>query len=130
MELSRPLRALKLWLSLRYFGMKAFQESIAEDLRLAQVLVGAIDSEVRLERLASVALSAVCFRFRGAEGDLDALNRAILHRVTLRGRVYLSNAVIHGKFALRACIVNHRTTEADVREIVSEVLAAADEVRG
>src|SRR6185437_906742 len=67
-ELSRPLRALKLWLSLRYFGMKAFQESIAEDLRLAQILAEAVDGEPRLERLAPVALSAVCFRFRGAEG--------------------------------------------------------------
>ena len=130
MELSRPLRALKLWLSLRYFGVKAFQESIAEDLRLARVLAGAIDGEPRLERLAPVALSAVCFRFCDAQGDLDALNRAILNRVTQRGRVYLSNAAIRGQFALRACIVNHRTTEVDVGEIVSEVLAAADAVRG
>jgi aromatic-L-amino-acid/L-tryptophan decarboxylase len=73
-------------------------------------------------------LSAVCFRYT-ADGDLDALNRAILARVTQRGRVYLSNAVIHGQFALRACIVNHRTTEEDVLAIVSEVVAAADEVK-
>jgi glutamate/tyrosine decarboxylase-like PLP-dependent enzyme len=128
MELSRPFRALKLWLSLRYFGLNAFQQSIAEDLQLAQVLAAAIDSEPKLERLAPVALSAVCFRYRDADGDLDALNRAILTRVTKRGGVYLSNAVIHGKFALRACVVNHRTTEDDVRAIVREVLAAAVEV--
>jgi aromatic-L-amino-acid/L-tryptophan decarboxylase len=128
MELSRPLRALKLWLSLRYFGLRAFQRSIAEDLRLAQVLADAIDADPKLERLAPVALSAVCFRYT-ADGDLDALNRAILARVTQRGRVYLSNAVIHGQFALRACIVNHRTTEEDVLAIVSEVVAAADEVK-
>lgn len=133
MELSRPLRALKLWLSLRYFGMSAFRASIAEDLRLAQTLASAIDREARLERLAPVLLSAVCFRFRdaesGAAADRDALNRAILRRVTERGRVYLSNAEIDGRFALRACIVNHRTTEVDVELVVSEVLAAAGEVR-
>jgi glutamate/tyrosine decarboxylase-like PLP-dependent enzyme len=128
MELSRPLRALKLWLSLRYHGLRAFQQSIAEDLRLAHVLGRAIDAEPKLERLAPVALSAVCFRYVAAAGDLDALNRAILTRVTQRGRVYLSNAVIHGKFALRACVVNHRTTEDDVLAVVSEVLAAAEEV--
>jgi len=127
-ELSRPVRALKLWLSLRYYGLRAFQQSIREDLQLAQVLAAAIDSEPTLERLAPVPLSAVCFRYTGATGDLDALNRLILARVICRGRVYISNAPIHGKFALRACIVNHRTTEDDVKAIVSEVLAAASEL--
>lgn len=127
-ELSRPFRALKLWLSLRYYGLNAFAASIAEDLRLAQVLAGCIDAEAALERLAPVALSAVCFRFRASDGDLNDLNRDLLVRVLRRGRVYLSNALIDGKFALRACIVNHRTTEEDVRLVVPEVLAAAREV--
>ena len=128
MELSRPFRALKLWLSLRYYGLGAFKESIREDLRLAKVLADSIDAETRLERLAPVALSAVCFRYVGS-GDLDAINRSILSRVVRRGRVYISNAMISNKFSLRACIVNHRSTEEDVRSMISEVLAAADELR-
>jgi glutamate/tyrosine decarboxylase-like PLP-dependent enzyme len=128
-ELSRPFRALSLWLSLRYHGLRAFQESIREDLRLAQVLADAIDSEPDLERLAPVALSAVCFRYAGPASNLDTLNTRILDRVIRRGRVYISNASIYGAFALRACIVNHRTAEDDVRAIVSEVLAAARELQ-
>ena len=128
MELSRPFRALKLWLSLRYYGLRAFQESIREDLRLAQVLADSIDAERRLQRLAPVALSAVCFRYIGGTNS-DAMNRSILSQVVRRGRVYISNAVIHDQFALRACIVNHRSTEDDVRSVVSEVLAAADELQ-
>ena len=127
-ELSRPLRALKLWLSLRYYGLRAFQESILEDLHLAQVLTAAIDVEPKLQRLAPVPLSAVCFRYIGTTGDLDSVNRSILARVIRRGRVYISNATIGGNFALRACIVNHRTTEEDVKAVVSEVLAAAGDV--
>lgn len=127
-ELSRPFRALKLWLSLRYYGLHAFQESIREDLQLAQVLAGTIDTEPQLERLAPVALSAVCFRYVDETADINALNRAILDRVVRRGRVYISNAIIGDKFALRACVVNHRSTEEDVRSIVSEVLAAAKEI--
>jgi glutamate/tyrosine decarboxylase-like PLP-dependent enzyme len=130
MELSRPFRALKLWLSLRYHGVDAFAESIAEDLRLAQVLAECVDAEPRLERLAPVALSAVNFRMTDGPEDLHAFNRAILDRVIRRGRVYLSNAFIREKFALRACIVNHRTTEEDIRLIVPEILASAREVAG
>jgi aromatic-L-amino-acid/L-tryptophan decarboxylase len=128
MELSRPVRALKLWLSLRYYGLRAFQQSIREDLELAQVLARTIDAEQKLERLAPAPLSAVCFRYVDAAGNLDSLNREILARVIRRGRVYISNATIDGKFALRACIVNHRTTEDDVKSVVSEVLAAAAEI--
>ena len=127
-ELSRPFRALSLWVSLR-----SFQQSISDDLHLAQVLASFIDAEPKLERLAPTALSAVCFRYIGSPGreasiNLDDLNRRVLDNVIRRGRVYLSNATIHGHFALRACIVNHRTTEPDVHAVVTEVLAAASEL--
>lgn len=127
-ELTRPFRALKLWLSLRYHGLHAFQESIQEDLRLAMVLAECIDAEPKLKRLAPVSLSAVCFQYIGGGREIDALNSSILNRVARRGRVYISNAIIHDKFALRACIVNHRSTEDDVLCIVSEVLAAAEDI--
>jgi len=128
-ELSRPFRALSLWLSLRYHGLRAFQQSIRDDLRLAQVLADAVDAEPHLERLAPVALSAVCFRYTGQTNDVNELNTRILDRVIRRGRVYISNASINGAFALRACVVNHRTTDNDVKEVVSEVLAAARELQ-
>jgi len=131
-ELSRRFRALKLWLSLRYHGFAAFRESIAADLRHAQRLATAVEKEAKLELLAPVELSAVCFRHRGSsnmpEGERNRLNAALLKRVVERGRVYLSNASLHGRFCLRACVVNHRTTDADIDTIVPEVLAAAGEV--
>jgi aromatic-L-amino-acid decarboxylase len=52
----------------------------------------------------------------------------VLKRILERGRIYLSNATLRGKFALRACLVNHRTTEADIDSVIPEVLAAAKEV--
>ncbi|MFZ2031594.1 MAG: hypothetical protein WAU68_14875 [Vitreimonas sp.] len=72
--------------------------------------------------MAPVALSAVCFRRRTAD------NEAVLKRVVERGRVYISNAVLNGQFCLRACFVNNRTMEADVRAIGTEVIGAAAEI--
>jgi aromatic-L-amino-acid/L-tryptophan decarboxylase len=133
LELSRRFRALKLWLSFRYHGLAAFRESIRKDLAQAQRLAESVRREPQLELLAPVALSAVCFRHRGARQlpgeDLDRFNALLLKRVVERGRVYLSNATLHGKFCLRACIVNHRTTDADVDSVVPEVLAAATEAQ-
>ncbi|MCW2239027.1 pyridoxal phosphate-dependent decarboxylase family protein [Azospirillum canadense] len=122
MELSRRFRALKLWLSLRYHGRRAFRDAIAQDLGHAQLLVRELQAQPALEVLAPVPLSAVCFRHRAKD------NAEILRGVIGRGRVYLSNAMINGQFALRACFVNHRTTDDDVRAIVREVLAAAEEI--
>jgi glutamate/tyrosine decarboxylase-like PLP-dependent enzyme len=114
LELSRRFRSLKLWLSLRYHGMEAFREAIRRDLAHARLLVKQIGDEPRLELLGTGELSAVCFRYVGDHGgsaedgsrNLDGLNATILAKVIERGRVYLSNASIRGKFALRACFVN------------------------
>ena len=128
LELSRRFRALKIWLSLRYHGLAAFREAIAENLRQARLLAQLIDSEPTLELLAPVELSAVCFRW--TNGTPDALNNRndeILRRVNQRGQVWLSNASIRGTFGLRACITNHRTSDDDVRAVLEEVLAAAEE---
>src|SRR5579864_3653304 len=131
LELSRRFRALKLWLSLRYHGFAAFRDSIAKDLAQARCLADAIRSAPDLELLAPVELSAVCFRHRGnvllSDEKLNEFNAQLLKRVVARGRVYLSNASLRGKFSLRACIVNHRTTDADVDAVIPEVLAAAKE---
>ena len=125
MELSRRFRALKVWLSMRYHGLEAFRQAIQRDLNHAQSLGQLVRDCPDLELLAPIDLSAVCFRLR--RGD-DAFHERLLKQVIRRGRVYISNATIHGRFALRACFVNHRTTDADVRAVVDEVLDAAKEV--
>ncbi len=131
-ELSRRFRALKLWLSLRYHGFAAFRESIRKDIAQAQRLAAAVKSDGKLELLAPVELSAVCFQHKGKpewpQAERDRFNARLLKRVIERGRVYLSNASIRGRFCLRACIVNHRTTDADIDAVIPEVHAAANEI--
>jgi len=131
LELSRRFRALKLWLSLRYHGLGNFRDAIRNDLQNAQRLVELVAAEPELQILAPVPLSAVCFRYVSQPGSslsADELNRKILQRTVRRGKVFLSNATIQGKFALRACFVNHRTTPQDVEQIVTEVLAVGREL--
>lgn len=131
-ELSRRFRAFKLWLSLRYHGQDAFRQAIKNDLSHARRLAESIVEQPELQLLAPVELSAVCFRYLGkggmSEAELNRLNQSILKRLNERGRIYLSNATLRAKFCLRACVVNHRTTDSDMDAVVPEVLAAAGEV--
>ncbi len=131
LELSRRFRGLKIWLSMRYHGLGAFRRAIQTDLEHARQLARAVKSSPDLELLADGELSAVCFRHRRAgltDHQLNELNTAILKSVVRRGRVFISNASLRGKFALRACFTNHRTKDADVDAVVREVLAAAREL--
>jgi len=132
MELSRRFRALKLWLSLRYHGLQAFRETIRMNLEQAQRLAAEVKSHAELELVAPVELSAVCFRHlvgdRATEEERNQFNVALLKKIVNRGRVYLSNAELKGKFCLRACIVNHLTGDDDVNAVVPEVLASAAEL--
>jgi len=94
---------------------------------MASHLKGLVARAPDLELMAPVPLSAVCFRFVPAsqplrDPQLDDFNLKILNRVQRGGRVFISNATIHGSFALRACIVNHRTTRPDVEAVVDEVV--------
>ncbi|MGZ4816889.1 MAG: pyridoxal phosphate-dependent decarboxylase family protein, partial [Terriglobales bacterium] len=125
MELSRRFRALKLWFSIRYHGLSAFRAAIQNDLDHAQLLAQLIKHETKLELLCPVTLSAVCWNWKNGDNEFNA---RLLKRVIQRGRVYFSNATIHGQFALRACFVNHRTTNHDVKLIVEEVIAAAHDL--
>jgi glutamate/tyrosine decarboxylase-like PLP-dependent enzyme len=133
MELSRRCRAVKLWLSLRYHGLESFRAAIRADLDHAQQLAKAVDASPALERLAPVELSAVCFRHLVSKDaspqERNAFNLALLKNLIRRGKIYLSNAELKGKFCLRACIVNHLTKDSDIDAVVPEVLAAAREIQ-
>jgi aromatic-L-amino-acid decarboxylase len=132
-ELSRRCRGLKLWLSLRYHGLDGFRAAIQRDLDHAQRLARTIDETPGLERLAPVELSAVCFRHLldqdASDRKRNDFNLALLKRILRRGKVYLSNAELKGKFCLRACIVNHLTKDSDIDAVVPEVLEAARGIR-
>jgi glutamate/tyrosine decarboxylase-like PLP-dependent enzyme len=129
-ELSRRFRALKLWMALKCHGADAFTATIDRNVALARELATAIDDSPGFERLAPVPLSIVCFRHVPPRlaGDLTALNdwnRRVMLEVQREGDSYLSNTMIGPAFALRACIVNHRTTTADLSRMLDAVRRAA-----
>ena len=126
-ELSRRFRALKVWLTLQYYGSRRIAEAIGEDISLAAYLGELVSNADDFELLAPVELSICCFRYvpRERGTDLDKLNERIMERVQKGGRAYLSNATVNGHFALRACITNFRTTKNDIDETVAAIRDAA-----
>ena len=120
-DLSRGFRALKTWFTLKVHGTRRLGETIHHTCRLAQYLAGRVEAAPELELLAPVTLNIVCFRHRGA--DPDALNRRLLTALQDSGVAAPSSTTLHGQFALRAAIVNHRTQARDIDGLVEAVLA-------
>ena len=128
-ELSRRFRALKVWLTLQYYGTRRIAEAIAGDISLAAYLGELVSNADDFELLAPVELSICCFRYVPRAGmsdaELNQLNERIMALVQKGGRAYVSNATVKGRFALRACITNFRTTKADIDATVEAVREAA-----
>jgi glutamate/tyrosine decarboxylase-like PLP-dependent enzyme len=129
---SRGFRALKVWLALKHAGAAGYRRMISDDIRLSRTMAEAAARHPELQ-VFTQALSITTFRFvpqdlRGGIGDeqverhLDALNRELLDRLQRGGEAFVSNAIVDGRYVLRACIVNFRTTRADV-EAVPEIVA-------
>ena len=127
-ELSRRFRALKVWMTLQYYGTRRIAEAISEDISLAAYLGEVVSTANDFELLAPVELSICCFRYVPPgvtdDAELNRLNERIMERVQKSGRAYVSNATVNGKFALRACITNFRTTKSDIDETVEAIRLA------
>jgi aromatic-L-amino-acid decarboxylase len=126
-DFSRGFAALRIWLSLLAHGRAAYGRRIAHDAALARYLGRLVEEHPSFELMCPVSLSICCFRYapaalRGDDDALDRLNQRIMTAVMGDGRVYCSNAVLNGRFCLRACVVNFRT-EAEHMELLLEVAA-------
>ena len=127
-ELSRPFRALNLWLLIKFAGVEVLGQAVAANLACARRLEELVSAADDFELLCPRGLSIVCFRYRpqGFAGDLDALNQEILVKLQRGGSSYVSNAQVAGKFALRACVVNHRTEARDMEILLEDVRTSAE----
>jgi aromatic-L-amino-acid decarboxylase len=119
-DLSRGFRALKTWFTLKTYGADAIGRCIVETVSLAGLLASRVAAEPELELIGPVPLNIVCFGFRSV--DADRLNAAIVAALHEAGRVAPSLTTIGGRTAIRAAIVNHRTTAEDVEALVTSVL--------
>ena len=126
-ELSRPFRALDLWLLIKYAGAARLAEAIEQNMACAKYFERLVRASDDFEMLAPLELSIFCFRYspKGYAGDLNALNERLLVEVQRAGSTYLSNAKIGDRFALRGCVLNYRTTFRDMEIVLEDVRRAA-----
>jgi aromatic-L-amino-acid decarboxylase len=120
-DLSRGFRALKTWFTLKTYGTAALGQSISRTCELARELAAAIETNPALELLAPVELNIVCFGYRSA--DPDRVNAEIAVALQESGIAAPSTTRIGGRLALRAALVNHRTSSHDIEALIKATVA-------
>ena len=122
---SRGFRALKVWLGLRQAGRQGYRQMLRDDIALARMLYDLVEADNQFEAF-SHNLSITNFRyvpqdlpddFPQREAYLNELNTAVMEKLRREGQAFISNAFIDGKFSLRACVVNFRTTAVEIERI-------------
>ena len=130
--LGRRLRALKVWMHLRYFGLEGLRRRVAHHLEMAERFATWVDADPDFQRMAPVPYSTVCLRYRpaalaGREDEpavaerIDDLNVRLMDAVNRTGQAFLSHTRLHGRVAIRVAISNLRTVDSDL-ELVWEIL--------
>lgn len=126
-QLTRGFRALKLWMSLRVFGIAAFRESIEHGFSLAEYTQQCLEENPgKWEIVSPAQMAIVVFRAKGSDAD----QVRIVNTLFEQGRAFLTSTTQAGRTVLRMCTINPRTTREDIRETVANLNAITDSPAG
>lgn len=128
-QLTRYSRALKIWMSVKYFGTDIIERAIQDSMDRARLLESLVTSSGRYESLCPAQFGIFCFRARPDsidESKLNDLNERINNRVVAGGRYLISSTRLRGKFSLRMCTLGFRTTDDDIRGLFAAIDGALD----
>ncbi len=123
-QLGRRFRALKLWFVIRHYGVEGLRHHVRRHIELAQNFARWVQASDSFELTAPAPLNLVCFRHRGG----DDFNRRLLDRLNRSGRLYLTHAVLNGRFTLRLCIGQTWTEARHVEQAWQRIQQSAKEV--
>jgi aromatic-L-amino-acid decarboxylase len=125
MELSRGFKALKVWMSLKEHGIEKYKRIVRQNLEQAQFLSSLIQQTDNIELLADAPLNIVCYRYNPgnlSDEELNLLNKTILMQLHEHGVAAPSYTLLHGRYAIRVAITNHRSRREDFEILIAETL--------
>ncbi len=137
-QLSRQFRALKIWMSLKQYGIQRYQHMIEQNIHLAHYLSALIYESNDFQQAAPIGLSTICFQYFPADllhdykkknesekekinEYINKLNQVIIERMHYDKRALLSSTILGEQFVIRACIMNYRTTKQDIKNILDVI---------
>lgn len=123
-QLSRNAKAFKVWMSVKAYGFDRIRAMIQKDIDLTNYLIELIEKSSDFELKSKADLAVACFRYKGNLTDNETitnLNQKLIPALEADGRVFITSTKLNGEFVLRACIINHRKTEASIEYLLDTI---------
>lgn len=116
-QLTRSFRALKVWMTLQYYGLARIRSAIGAGMELAERAEERIRASPTLRIVTPASLGVVCFR--SGEGEVADAER--VRRLSESGLGMISSTRVRGGYSLRLCILNHRSQWRDVERVIESL---------
>lgn len=110
--LSRRFRALKLWFTIRNYGIEGLQAYIRNHVKLAKEFEKLVLKDNRFELCNEVRLGLVCFRLKASDFD----NQALLANINKEGKIHMIPSKVHNKYIIRFCVIHPQSNQAVVEK--------------
>lgn len=123
-QLTRRFRALKLYMSVKTFGLNAFRKAIDYNLKLAEQTEAILRKSSKWEVVSPATLAVINFRYNSiklnlSEEELDELNQKISEKIMASREALLVTTILQNQIVLRMCLINPRTTLEDVKGTIN-----------
>ncbi len=130
-QMTRSFRALKLWMSLKVFGLNSFREAIAHGFKMAELVEKTVLSSSKLKLVTKANLGVVTFRYEDkklSDEKLNFLNKQIVEEIIKDGFAMISSTALNGQVVLRMCPINPRTQEIDITDTIQKIEKAGNDI--
>ena len=120
-ELTRPARGLKLWMTLQVLGTELMGSAIEQGFKQAKWAEEAVRSKKNWEIVSPAQLAMLNFRYAPedlSEEQKDALNEKISSRLNESGYAAIFTTVLRGKTVLRICAIHPETTREEINRTI------------
>ncbi len=131
-QLSRSGKALKIWMSIKSYGIDRIKQMIQKDIDLTRYLAKLIVASEDFELKSKSELSVVCFRYikdLDSEDEINRFNKRLIPALEKDGRVFITGTTLNNQFVIRACLINHRMNEGTVEYLVKVIRDVASKLR-
>jgi len=130
-QLTRSFRALKLWMSLKCFGLDAFRRAVTKGFKIAEYTEHIIRENSLLEVVTPAQMGILTFRFAKnnyTAEQLNEINRSIIDKIISDGYAMVASTQLKDKIVLRMCTINPRTTEDDIGQTIEKIAKFGQEL--
>ncbi len=127
-QLSRSGKALKIWMSIKSYGIERIKQMIQKDIDLTRYLAKLVVASEDFELKSKSELGVVCFRYvkdLHSEDEINSFNKRLIPALEEDGRVFITGTTLNEQFVIRACLINHRMHEGTVDHLVKVIREVA-----